>query len=407
MSVEFFIAGKYLKAKRKEGFISLITFLSVAGVTLGVMALVVVIAVMSGAETEFRKRILGLEPHILIMNYGGSFDQYQDILDKISSSPHIKDTSPILFGQAMIRTSRSFSGVMVRGVCPEHGALLMKGYTAQKLATALEQPKEKDSLPGIILGKELADSLGVTINDKAVLMSPKTFISPIGQIPSMKRFVVKGMFSSGMSEYDGILAYVSLDQAQDLVSAKGKVSALGLWVDNVFNVKTIRKNELNFLKYPFYIRDWMDINHSLFSALKLEKTAMFIILTLIILVAAFNIASALIMMVMEKTKDIAVLKAMGATHDIIGKIFILKGMIIGATGTLLGTGSGVLVCFLLKKYDFIRLPEAYPFSTLPVELSGQDVLIIGISSLLICFVSTLYPSRKASKMDPVEAIRYG
>jgi lipoprotein-releasing system permease protein len=415
MAVEFFIAGKYLRAKRKEGFISLITFLAVAGVMVGVMALVVVIAVMSGAENQFRKQILGLEPHILIMNYKGSYDNDDALTASLKDNPHIKGISPILFGQAMIRTSHSFSGVMVRGITPENGSPLVKGFTPDQLeetlglhqTAGLEKGTKKGALPGIILGKELANAIGVIKGDALILMSSKSFISPIGQIPAMKRFVVTGTFESGMSEYDGMLAYVHLGQAQQLVSSKDKISAIGIWVDDVFNVKQIRKDSFNFIEYPFYVRDWMEINQSLFSALKLEKTAMFIILTLIILVAAFNIASALIMMVMEKSKDIAVLKAMGATHTIIRRIFIIKGMIIGIFGTLLGTLFGVSVCFLLKKYDFIQLPDAYPFSTLPVQLEYMDVLIISSSAILICFISTLYPSHKASKMDPVEAIRYG
>lgn len=423
MAVEFFIAGKYLRAKRKEGFISLITFLAVAGVVVGVMALVVVIAVMSGAENQFRKQILGLEPHILVMNYKGSYDNYGPLVASLRDNPHIKEVSPILFGQAMIRTSHSFSGVMVRGITPENGSPLIKGFTPVQLEEALgSHPKtgletnaipaakiaaKALTLPGIILGKELANSVGVIKGDTVILMSPKSFISPIGQIPSMKRFIVKGTFESGMSEYDSMLAYVHLSQAQQLVSSKDKISAIGIWVDDVFKVKQIREEYFNFIEYPFYVRDWMDINQSLFSALKLEKTAMFIILTLIILVAAFNIASALIMMVMEKSKDIAVLKAMGATHRIIRRIFIIEGMIIGIFGTFLGTLFGVIVCFLLKKYDFIQLPDAYPFSTLPVQLETMDVLIISGSAILICFLSTLYPSYKASKMDPVEAIRYG
>ena len=407
MAVELFIAGKYLKAKRKEGFISLITLLSVAGVTVGVMALVIVIAVMSGAETEFRKQILGLEPHILIMNYSGTYDNYKPILESVPDIPDIKGVSPILFTQAMIRTNHSFSGVMVRGIIPDSGSSLIKGFTPDQLTKALSTGSETGALPGIILGKELANSVGVIKGDKIILMSSTSFISPIGQIPSMKRFVVQGTFQSGASEYDSMLAYVNLDQAQQLSSAKGKISAIGIWVDEVFQVKQMREKYFNSIEYPFYIRDWMDINHSLFSALKLEKTAMFIILTLIILVAAFNIASALIMMVMEKTKDIAVLKAMGATHTILRRIFIIQGMIIGILGTFLGTLSGVIVCYLLKKYDFIRLPEAYPFSTLPVQLEYMDVVMISISAVVICFLSTLYPSYKASRMDPVEAIRYG
>jgi lipoprotein-releasing system permease protein len=408
MAVELFIAGRYLKAKRKEGFISLITFLSVAGVMVGVMALVVVIAVMNGAESEFRRRILGLEPHILVMNYNGTFGSYDTILQDLQNNPRIRDASPILFGQAMIRTRQSFSGVMVRGIIPASSASLIKGFDTKALETALSVHKtDEDHLPGIILGKELAGSVGVMPGDNIVLMSTRSFVSPIGQIPSMKRFVVQGTFSSGMSEYDGMLAYVHLDQAQMLTGDPDKISAIGIWVDDIFTVKQIRKEVLGDLAHPFYARDWMEINQSLFSALKLEKTAMFIILTLIILVAAFNIASALIMMVMEKTKDIAVLKAMGATHGVIGKIFIIKGLVIGILGTFLGTVSGVVVCWLLKHYDFIQLPQAYPFSTLPVQLDPLDVLLIAVSAVFICFVSTLYPSYKASKMDPLEAIRYG
>jgi lipoprotein-releasing system permease protein len=407
MSFELFIAGKYLKARRKEGFISLITFLSIAGVTLGVMALVVVIAVMSGAETDFRKRILGLEPHILVMNYSGKFDQDPHILPALNQRKNVKGATPILFAQAMIRSSHSFSGVMVRGIDPETGSSLIKGFNFKQLKQKFNNERLNGSLPGIILGRELASSIGVIKGDKVILMSPNGIVSPMGHIPSMKRFVVADTFNSGMYEYDSSMAYVHLKQAQHLTGVKNKVSAIGIWIEDVFNVKSVKESLTDLFKSPFYLRDWMDINKSLFSALKLEKTAMFIILTLIILVAAFNIASALIMMVMEKTKDIAVLKAMGATNKSIRKIFIFKGMIIGFLGTFIGTLSGVIICFILKKYDFIKLPDAYPFSTLPVQLEYLDVLVIALSAIIICFFSTLYPSYKASRMDPVEALRYG
>ncbi|MCF6248400.1 MAG: lipoprotein-releasing ABC transporter permease subunit [Desulfobacula sp.] len=407
MRFELFIAGKYLKARRKEGFISLITFLSVAGVTVGVMALVVVIAVMSGAETDFRKRILGLEPHILLMNYSGKFGNYTSILKDLNLKKNVRDASPILFAQAMIRSKHSFSGVLVRGINPGNTFNLIKGFDSDRLKQVLGTPKEKGRLPGIILGSELANAIGVIKGDKIILMTPKGVISPMGHMPSMQRFLVAETFDSGMYEYDSTIAYVHLKQAQKLIGTRDKISAIGIWIEDVFGVKAMKEELSENLKYPFYLRDWMDINKSLFSALKLEKTAMFIILTLIILVAAFNIASALIMMVMEKTKDIAVLKAMGATNKTIRIIFIIKGMIIGFFGTCIGTISGVVICFLLKKYDFIQLPDAYPFSTLPVQLEIVDVATIALSAIVICFLSTLYPSYKASKMDPVEALRYG
>lgn len=407
MGAELFIAGKYLRAKRKEGFISLITLLSVAGVILGVMALVVVIAVMSGSETEFRNRILGLEPHILVMNYSGHFIPDPAMEDKIRQIPGITAVSPILFGQAMIRTANSFSGIIIRGIEPEKGATLIKGYTPENLENALKATTATKGLPGIILGQSLANAVRVVKGDRVILMSASGIVSPMGQIPSMKQFVIAGTFKSGMSEYDSSLAYARLDQVQALVSAKGKISAFGIWTDQIFKVKSLSRNALGFIKYPYYLRNWMDINHSLFSALKLEKTAMFVILTLIVLVAAFNIASALIMMVMEKTRDIAVLKAMGATNAMIRRIFIIKGMIIGIIGTGIGTTLGVVICYVLKRYEFIKLPEAYPFSTLPVQLEYSDVILTAVSALIICFLSTLYPSYKASKMNPVEAIRYG
>ena len=385
----------------------MITFLSVAGVAVGVMALVVVIAVMSGAETDFRKKILGVEPHILVMNYSGKFDKYSQILTDIKKVKQIKDASPILFAQAMIRSSHSFSGVMIRGIDPENGFSLVKGFSAEKLIKKLSNGTKNGDLPGIILGRDLANSIGVIKGDKVILMSPNGFISPMGHIPSMKQFVVTDTFESGMSEWDSALGYIHLTEAQKLSNVKNQIDAIGIWIDNAFNVNSVKDSLRDSLNYPFYLRDWMEINKSLFSALKLEKTAMFIILTLIILVAAFNIASALIMMVMEKTKDIAVLKAMGATNRTIRRIFILKGMIIGLVGTFIGTLSGVVICFVLKRYDFIQLPDAYPFSTLPVQLEYVDVMLIAVSAIIICFLSTLYPSYKASKMDPVEALRYG
>ncbi|THB81513.1 MAG: lipoprotein-releasing ABC transporter permease subunit [Desulfobacteraceae bacterium] len=407
MTFEFFIAFRYLRAKRKEGFISLITFLSIFGVTLGVMALVIVIAVMSGAETDFRKRILGLEPHILIMNYSGKFEYDSGIIRSIDTVDGVSSSAPILYEQAMIRTASGFSGAMVRGIDPRMGSSLIKDFSADDLEEKLGKINPESSVHGIILGKDLARSIGAVIGEKIILVSPKGIVSPLGPLPSMKRFQVTGIFESGWYEYDSILAYVHLGDAQSVAKARNQVSAIGVWVEDVFDVKRVKTDILRHVDTSFYIRDWMDINQSLFSALKLEKTAMFIILTLIIFVAAFNIASTLIMMVMEKTKDIAVLKAMGATGSHIRKIFMIQGMFIGIIGTISGTVLGIISCILLKKYKFIELPEAYPFSTLPVQLEMFDVAIISISALLICFLSTLYPSYKASRMNTVEALRYG
>ena len=407
MSLEFFIAGRYLRAKRKEGFISLVTFFSIAGVAVGVMALVIVIAVMSGSETDFRKRILGVEPHILVMKSSGHLSNYEDYLKKINNIKGVKAVSPIVFAQTMIRTSRAMSGAVIRGIVPENNFSLIRGCSVKELKNKLVTAKKNGDLPGIILGKQLALHLGVGTGDRIVLMAPNGMISPVGHIPALQRFEVTGIFESGMYEYDNSLAYVHLDEAQKLMGMGKGISALGVWVDDIFSAGKVKNSILSFLKYPFYAKDWMEINKSLFSALKLEKTAMFIILSLIILVAAFNIASALIMMVMEKAKDIAILKAMGATDRIIRRIFMIQGLVIGFCGTFTGTMAGIAACLVLQKYKFIKLPAAYPFSTLPVQLEFTDVFFISIAAMALCFFATIYPSFKASATNPVEALRYG
>jgi len=407
MSLETFIAGRYLKAKRKEGFISLITLLSIAGVTLGVMALVIVIAVMSGAETEFRNRILGVEPHILVMDASGGYQGIDAIEATIQGIDGVTSVSSMVFTQTMIKTSVGLSGAVIRGIDP-HGQLsLIKGYTRAEMENRLTPSGPNGVLPGIVLGRELAKNIGASVGDSLILMSPGGMISPVGYMPSLKRFLVTGLFESGMYEYDSSLAWVHLDEARKLLGAKDRISALGVWVEDVFSAAQVKKTLVKNLGPSYYARDWMEMNQSLFSALKLEKTAMFIILTLIVLVAAFNITSALIMMVMEKTRDIAILKAMGATSAMIRKIFIFQGMIVGVTGTALGTFLGVFICVVLKKYQFITLPSAYPFSTLPVQLEYLDVILIAVSSMVLCLLSTIYPCRRAAAMDPVEALRYG
>ncbi len=284
---------------------------------------------------------------------------------------------------------------------------MIKGFNAKEQKNKLTMAEKNGKLPGIILGKEIAEKNLLIKGDNIILMSPMGMISPVGHIPSFKRFQVTGIFESGIFEYDNTIAYVHFNEAQKLMNMKNKISALGIWINDVFSAGSIKESILLSLESSFYGKDWMDINKSIFSALKLEKTVMFIILILIVFVAAFNIASTLIMMVMEKIKDIAVLKAMGATDKIIRKIFIIQGMIIGSLGTFIGTILGVIICMFLKKYNFIQLPKVYPFSTLPVQLESLDVLIIAVSSIIISYLSTIYPSYRAAKMNPVEALRYG
>ncbi|MBW2604520.1 MAG: lipoprotein-releasing ABC transporter permease subunit [Deltaproteobacteria bacterium] len=411
MSFEYFIGGRYLRAKQKETFISLITILSVAGVTVGVMALIVVIAVMAGFESDLKQRILGVESHIVLMRHDGSFPEYKKVSKQIDELNGVEAATPFIYSQIMLRSSTGVSGAVLRGIEPETAGSvikILKNSVLQNLKQIRRQGNSKASVPGIILGKELARNLGVLQGDAVYLISSRGMISPIGYLPAMKRFEVVGLFESGMYEYDGSLAYINLKDAQKILNMKGSVTGIEVRVDDIYNARNVAKKIVSKLGSPYWARDWMRMNHNLFSALKLEKTVMFIILALIVLVAAFNIASTLIMMVMGKTKDIAILKAMGAMDSSIRKIFIYKGMIIGAVGTSLGVCLGFIICKLLEKYKFIQLPgDVYYISTLPVRLEALDVFMIASAAMVICFLATLYPASQASKLNPIEAIRYG
>jgi lipoprotein-releasing system permease protein len=412
MPFEYFIGGRYLRAKQKQAFISLITILSTAGVMVGVMALIVVIAVMSGFESDLKSRILGGQAHVVIMRQGGSFKDYQKVVKYAESVSGVIAAAPVVYEQVMLRSAHGVSGAVLRGIDPESSGRVIKTLekiSIPKAVPSIQNDGRHPPTPGIVLGRELARNLGVVKGDMIYLISPRGMLSPIGHVPAMKQFQVTGYFESGMYDFDGSFAYIRMDDAQKLLRLGESVSAVEVRVTNIYGAREIADEIVAGLGFPYWAWDWIRKNQNLFTALKLEKTAMFIILTLIILVAAFNIASTLIMMVMGKTRDIAILKAMGATNKSIRKIFVFKGMIIGIIGTGLGVLAGSLLCALLKRYSIVELTgDIYYFTTkLPVRLEVIDVLIIVCAALVICFLATLYPAQQASRLDPVEAIRYG
>ncbi len=411
MSFELFIGSRYLRARQKQAFISLITILSISGVMVGVMALIVVIAVMAGFESDLKARILGVESHIVVMKHGGQFTGKSELIKSIENIKGVSAASPFVYTQIMLKSSSGVSGAVLKGVDPKSAGRIVKNLKAdllQKNEISEQNTGYPNIVPGIILGKELARNLGVSVSDMIYLISPTGIISPIGHLPSMKQFVVKGLFESGIHDYDGSFAYVNIIDAQKILRMGDAITGVEVRVDDIDLARKIAEKIVNAIGFPYWTRDWTQMNKNLFSALKLEKTVMFIILTLIVLVAAFNIASTLIMMVMEKTRDIAILKAMGATDKSIRKIFVFKGMIIGSVGTSLGVCAGYFLCKLLEKYKFIDLPgDVYYITTLPVRLIGFDVLMIASAALVICFLATLYPAHQASKLNPVEAIRHG
>ncbi|UCD77431.1 MAG: lipoprotein-releasing ABC transporter permease subunit [Desulfobacterales bacterium] len=412
MGFEIFIGRRYLRAKQKQAFISLITILSVAGVAVGVMALIVVIAVMTGFEADLKSRILGGQPQVMIMRHGGAFTDYRQVLQEVEKTPGVEAATPFIYAQIMLRSKYGASGAVLRGIDPDSAGRVMKTLQHLNLPSTdgdNSSPGSSPDIPGIVLGRELAKNLGVIEGDVIYLISPRGMISPIGHVPSMKQFRVSGFFESGMYEYDQTFAYINIKDAQKIMRLGDAVTGLDVRVTDIYHARRVAQSITEKLGFPYWARDWMQMNRNLFKALKLERRVMFIILTLIILVAAFNIASSLIMMVMGKTKDIAILKAMGATERSIRKIFVFNGRVIGTFGTLVGVGLGLVICTGLKYYDIHELTgDIYYFTTkLPVKLEFLDVVSIIVAALLICFLATLYPARQAAKLNPVDAIRYG
>ncbi len=395
-----------MRVRKRHAFISLITILSVAGVTVGVMALIIVLAVMSGFESDLKTRILGVKSHLEITRSKSAFSNYRPLLKSLNDNQAIKAAAPYVNAQVMIRAGGRVSGADVKGIDPETVREVIPKLDSAPLVQAKSPPNPP--LPGIILGKELARGMGVIVGDRVELISPRGFLTPIGHIPALRRFVVVGLFEVGMYGYDGFLAFTLLEEAQKLMRMPGKISGIEIRLNDLYQAPELRQVLARKLGPAFEVKDWIQMNKNLFSALKLEKVAMFIILALIIFVAAFNIASSLIMMVMEKTKDIAILKTMGASDSSIRKIFIFKGMVIGVMGVFWGLILGLSVCFALARYQFIKLPgDVYYITSLPVQIEVVEVCLITAAAVLICFLATLYPAHRASKRNPVEALRYG
>jgi lipoprotein-releasing system permease protein len=423
MSYEFFISMRYLRARRKQVFVSIITFISIAGIFLGVAALIIVLAVMNGFETDLRNKILGINSHIILMQYSGAMRDPQHVMREVVQVPGVVAATPFIYSQAMLKNGSSVTGIVLRGLSMEDALKVINlGKIREgKLDDLGEGRKisglkpELTGLPGILIGRELAKNLGVFLHETVFVVSPSGVATPMGMVPRMKPFLVVGIFESGFFEYDSTLAYISLKNCQEFLGMDEMVTGIEIRVDDIYRADRIAKQIEKKLGFPYWGRNWMEMNKNLFSALKLEKRVMFLILSLIVLVAAFNIISALIMIVMEKNKDIAILKTMGATRAGIMKIFIFQGLVVGAIGTFLGCIAGLAVAFNLEAlsrfvenlFGFKILPgDVYYLSELPSQVNYGDVGIIILGTLLISFISTIYPSWRASRLDPAESLRY-
>ncbi len=425
MGYELQISWRHLLSRKSQKFISLITMISMGGVALGVMALIVVIAVMSGFGKDLRDKILGTTSHVVVTNVTREgVTGYESVIKEAKSVPGVQAAAPFVLKQVMLTHKDNTVGVVLRGIDPvleKETSDLDKNLIDGKLSfltDGLPQANPTDTpatRQGIILGNELARSLGAFPGDVIGLVSPAARMTPLGIIPNLQLVQVVGMFESGMYEYDSSLAFISLTTAQKIFRLKDRVTGVEIKVEDLERAGEIGRELQERLGFPYHVRDWMQMNRNLFAALKLEKTVMFIILILIILVAAFNIISTLFMVVMDKAKDIAILKAMGASRSSIMKIFSMQGLIIGLTGTGIGVIAGFtivpnineIVGFLENVFGFKAFPsDIYYLNKLPSEIQYMDSLLIIIFSISICYVASLYPAWRASRLDPIDGLRY-
>jgi len=404
---ELFLGMKYLKAKRKQRFISVITVISILGVMVGVMALVVVLSVMNGFRADLMSKILGVNSHILVLSLTGPFSDYHKAAEKVDKVEGVIASTPFIYTQVMINNSGQVSGAILRGVDPESAGAVVTFKSMIKDGSITSLGKKIDGIPPIIIGGELAKQIGAHPGNVITVISPEGKLTPLGRTPNTRKFKVAALFDSGMYEYDASMIYISLKDAQEFLALGDKVTGLEVRVKDVYKSDKISKNVQKALGYPYWTKDWKVMNRSLFSALKLEKLTMFVILTMIVLVGALNIISTLVMVVMEKTRDVAILRAMGASARSIMTIFMFQGLLVGVVGTIAGLVSGLGLCQLLAKYKFINLPaDVYYISTLPVKIEVADVSFVAGAAVVISFLATLYPSWYASRLNPVESFRY-
>lgn len=417
MNYELWIGLRYLGAKRRHTAISVVTLLSVLGVGVGVMALIVVISVMTGFAEDLKEKILGITAHVVVLQRGQEMKDYEAIRRQLMAFPGVVGATPFIIREVILQGPSRATGAVVRGLDPETANSVLPVDRILKLGDLRDlAPPASGGYPGILLGKELLNYLGCGVGDTVVLVSPLGTLTPWGNLPKWKKFQVRGFFDSGYWEFDFKLAYISLKVAQEVFEIPGRATGVELRSDDLYRAADIRwMIQQSPLGLNYVAQDWMQKNRNLLFALGMEKRVMFVILFCIVAVAALLIISILVMMVMEKQKDIAILKAMGARSAQILRIFMFQGLIIGAVGTLLGCAGGLLISWNLEKivgwieqaFGVQFLPgDVYYISELPAQVNPWDVGVIVVVTLLISLGAGLYPSWRAARLDPVEGLRY-
>jgi lipoprotein-releasing system permease protein len=411
VTFEFFVALRYLLAKRRQAFISLISLISTIGVAVGVMALIIALALMTGLQGELRDRILGSSAHIYVWKTGGIDDYHADVT-RLEQIDGVTGAAPAVLGKALVSTPQGDAFISLKGIDPalepnvtDIRRAIIKGDVNALSDTSEEQP------PGILIGKDLAAQLGspghpLMVGDSVTLLTPQGTLSPMGMIPRTRRARVAGVYSLGLYQFDSEYGFISLDFAKRLF-AKDAPDLLQLKVDDVYQAPRIADLVMERMGKNWVAQDWADMNQSLFSALWLEKMAISITIGLIIMVAALNIIASLVLLVMEKSRDIAILKTMGTSSQRVMRIFMLQGLVIGIIGTVIGGIGGLSLCWVLTKYRLIHIPEdVYQVSYVPFIVEPLDFVVVIAAAIVICFLATIYPSRQASRLDPVQALRF-
>ncbi|MEO0072202.1 MAG: ABC transporter permease [candidate division WOR-3 bacterium] len=401
MSSELFIATRYLKSRHRN-FFSAGSLITIGGIFIGVFAIIVVMSVMNGFHKELKTRILGFTPHIMIMRYDYQpIADFDSLLKEVVKVPYIQYAEPFVLTKTIIRKDNISDGVVVRGIEESTGCNIIN-LPKDLVSGSLDLSEEK-----IILGVDLARSIDATVGDRVTLVAPFAGeLTPVGFIPKLKEFIVGGIFDAGMYDYNTSFVYLGIKSLQDFLDMKNKVSGIEIKLTDLNKTDYVTKELRRKISYPYRILDWKTMNRNVFTALRLEKVVTFIVLILIILVAAFGILGLLITMVIKKTKEIGILNALGVKKKGILKIFILTGSLMGIIGTTFGVLIGILVSWLLDKYRLVNLPgDVFFIKNLPVEISYTDIILVATSAILISFLATIYPAYKAANLTPVEAIR--
>jgi lipoprotein-releasing system permease protein len=406
MPFELFVAVRYLLARRRQAFISLISLISVIGVGVGVMALLIALALMTGLQTELRDRIVGSAAHIYVFRIGGmEMARVEDELQRFLELPRVQGAAPVILGKAMISSAKGETFIDVKGILPERERTVTQLAPSMRAGTVETIERAEEDVPGILLGTDLARTLDVVPGETVQIHVPHGTITPFGAMFLPRTFEVTGLFNLGLFEFDSSYGFVHLDMAARMLPEQPPI--IELRVDDMFRVEEVVRTIADRFGAEYTAQHWADLNRSLFSALWLEKMAISITIGLIVMVAALNIIASLILLVMEKSRDIAILKTMGSSSASIRRIFVLQGLIIGMVGTAAGAIAGTALIYVLDHYRLISVPvDVYQISHVPFTLELSDFLTVIIAAILICFVATIYPSRQAAKLDPAQALRY-